>query len=675
MQQSGSAGAVGLAFFAAALLLTSACSVPGLPEVPDVPTDALPAPADSGLAPPPPLHDAGGPVVDAGRPPPEDTAHVPCDPSVQDARGDAGPEATWLELCVGLSTLEGTAFLDGVPTTAPIQLVLQGPDAESAARLTPDVAGAWSIEVLRGLYDQLLYRPTELASAATSHEGLLPLGPVDLRTDAVRHLTAESGYVEGVVTIDGAPLRGATALPNFTLTLPGTPTPQSARTFTTRGAYSMRFFESQSLMRLSISREELGDLELSNFRHGSLLVLGTQATQDFALHTAKFTSQVRFDGVPIPNRSQGDEYRIELTQAGETRSSVSLHHDVARSTHLSAAVPRGSYGAKLYLSPVVDPRYPSYLYDYPLSAALDLSADRAEDFNLTTVRAEGSLMLDGVPLEPQPTRRWQLYAYGYGNPDGSTFVSMFDVPFESAGFELRMLPSKDFYLLFYLSPALEGRLPTGWYVVDTAREILTDVALPINVETQDVRGSVSLPGLTPASVSGPLGRLFFSGEKGSFHLDVTDPSGAFEVRLPLATYRVFFDPDPSTFADLARGRYPLASQVVVGAATPVDLALRLESSLVVGPVRIDGELLPDTLLNGPEARLVLERTTDGYTFTAPLFGGHADFRTRAAPGRYAVSFELLDGALPGAASGRASLGLDVLVPNAPADAMDGGTAP
>lgn len=580
---------------------------------------------------------------------PTPLGHVPCsNGGTGTLPPDAGAGVRYLELCVGLSTLSGEATLDGLPTTAPVALTLRSNSAESVGEAHPGATGAYALRVLSAQYDHLLYHPDALGPG---HEGAVPQGPVDLRADAVKRLSAQSWILEGVTTFDGSPWKSGTQAPDLTLTLEGLPAPQQIVTATASGAYRVRALDGQSQPRLSVTREALGDISLYRYKVDPGLSLTSNLTRDFHLPASTLEVALTLDGLPVPDRRPGDDLQLELGQQGETVPAVYSYHDVSKSSLLTARVPRGQFSLGLYLSPVVNPRYPAYLYDFQLAPNVDLTADRQLAFDLTTVAVEGTLSIAGQPVTPDPSQRWQLYAYGYGNPDRPGYVAIYDLPLESAGFNLRFLPSNLYYLLLYLTPALEPRLPNGWFMLETGKAILQDLSMAIEVPAVPLDGELFLEG---ASV--PLeGTLHFSSQHGSFFREHRNGS-TFSVLLPHGTYKIWFEPSAGSMPGYARGRYLLGTGFIVDGKQPqLAASFDIVTRAVGGALRVGAAPLGDTLAGKPEGRLTLQRLSDGSRFTFDYADGSSAHAFRAPAGEYTLSFELFRGALPETAAGRLTL--------------------
>lgn len=633
---------------------TGGCSGCGPPVLEDDAGRVAVPPPDGGAQ---PGNDAGRPdagSADAGVKFKTGYADEPCPDEAYGALPpDAGlPDGTLIRgLCIAVTRFEGVATLDGAPVQAPVHLVFDGTSHQSELEVPVDAQGAFGLRVMRGRYDRLLLHPGEL----TNHAGPKDFGTVDLRKDQSRTLPVKTWHVAGATFFAGQPWPSTTQPPDLTLHADGAPN-QSAWTSNTGGGYEVRLMEGQFEVKVSVPYASLGETQLVRYPVTSWQLLTEDRTIDIDLPTSELSGTFTIDGQPFPDRiPNGPDYRLAFTpQGGQEPVAYTIHE--GGNAFFSAIVPKREYAINLELLQRQDPSLPSLLYSKQIAVGMDLTQNQTLNVNLATHKVEGALLIDGVPVVPDPGTAWTLYAGGRAGQ--SWFVAYYEVPFTSSAFSLRALPG-EYVLALYLTGSLHPEFAEGWYIIDESRSIHQDISLPVDIQTQVLEGTLSIDGALAASEFTHVGTLWFETSTGSMRHRVRTTDGRFRVRLPQSTYALSFEPNAEAYPDYAVGREPLG--VTVDMRTPQRVDLTYETVPVAGPLLFGQEAVPDALQLLPEMSLTLRSTAEQVAFTKDLHGGQPWYFLRIPRRDYRLTFELERDVLPDVAWGDTVLGNPLLL--------------
>lgn len=565
------------------------------------------------------------------------------------------PDGTVIRgLCIALTRLTGTATLDGNPVKEPIYLKFDGIAYASELDVPADGAGNYFVDVMRGRYEQLLYRPTELRN----HGGTRSFGTLDMRKDQTRSLGVKTWSISGAAFFAGQPWPSSQNPPDVQVFGAGSPG-QSAWDQNIGGSYEVRMMEGAFAYSVSVPFAALGDTELIRYPVQPWVDFKEDKTIDIDIPTSELSGNFTWDGQPFPDRIPNQpEYRLEYLVAGSSAPiAASLHH--AGSPFYAAVVPKKTYSIFLELFEVRDPSLPAILYNKQIASSVDLSQNQTLDLALTTHKVEGAIFIDGVPVQPNPGSDWLLYAYSRTTAGNPWFLAYYRVPFTSSAFSLRMLPSSGYYLALYLDSHLHPDFAKGWFVVDEQLPIFNDQSLPIDIPTNVMEGTILIDGVPAANEFTHVGTLYFESPDGWLQRQVHTTDGTFRVRLPQASYQVWFEINPEAYPDYASGRQPMPG--TYNLTQPVTFTFEYETVPVAGPLLIAGEKVPDTFSIFPEVALSMERTTGFLRFYKALQGGNPWYFMRVPKGSYKLTFEIAEEVLPNVAHGDAPLGNNLVV--------------
>lgn len=598
-----------------------------------------------------------GMKVDAGPPFRHGYADEPCPDAGYDFEGPDGgfPEGTVMRgLCIAVTTLNGTATLDGQPVTEPIHIRFDGFEYGADLDVPADSAGNYTVRVMRSRYDRLLYHPNEVLD----HAGPKDFGVIDMRKDQSRDLSVKTWIVTGAAFYAGQPWPSSSNPPDTTITTEGLQS-QSSWSTNVGGTYQVRLFEGQFAYKVSVPFESLGETELMRFPVQPYVDLNGDKTIDINIPTSELSGNFTIDGQPLADRlSNMSEYRLQYIPTGKTEPIAATVHEGGASFY-SAIVPSGTYKVNLELHDAADPSLPAILYNLEFARQVDLTANQQLDVDLKTFKVEGALLIDGIPVAPKQGYAWTMYAYSLTLPTQPWFVAYYRVPLTTSSFTLRALGG-EYFLYLYLDSNLGAQLAEGWYLVDRERSIFADTTLPIDIPTHVLTGTLLIDGVPAKSTTGNVGTLIFESNDGYFRHKFATTDGTFTVRLPRQKYNVHFEIDPDAYPDYAVGREFLDATVdLTQPSQPVTLDYK--TIPVAGPLLFDGEVLQDTLSAQPEVSLSLRPTNAWGSFRMALNGGRPWYFLRIPKNNYKMTFELRRDAVPDIAYGTAPIGNDLLL--------------
>ena len=595
--------------------------------------------------------DAGLPV-DAGlsihvpsAPFPADGAFEDCNAALLPGALDAGAASgdIYFPVCVALRQVSGAAAVNGVPVGQTVSWTLKTSDYSSQYVDSPQ-DGGWSFRALRSPYDDFTWHPVEIFP---THDGPLSTGPMALLTDQSRDLATTAWAVSGTARFGGAPWLPSTNPRDFTLAAGSPAYSQSASATTADGGYAVRLVEGNYGLAVSMPKEALGTTSISGYPLALPLQLHQPATVDVDIPAALLEGSLTVDGQPLPDRVPGGaDYTLEYERSG--KSVATSAHEATPGT-LRAVLPRDTYAVHLLFPDAVDRQLPSYLEHFRLTPALSLLQDQNVQFQLSTFRWEGAILLDGQPVPSLPGALWTMYAYGYWTQARPWFVAYYTVPADVPSFLLKLFPST-YYLLLWLDEGFHPDLAAGWFLIDAYKQVTQDFSQVVDVETREFTGTLTIDG-QPASSPLAVGSLTFQNSDDQYKKRIETRDGTFRVRVPKGTYDVYFTVDGDAYPGYAVGRVKVASGVDL--TVDASRALTYDTVRVTGPLQLAGAAVPDALAAGAEVTLKLYPLASPYAFTATLEGGTGAHAFRIPPGHYDVDVVLAEGVLPKMAWGRA----------------------
>ncbi len=636
-------------------------------------------PDAGGGGPPKPVLDSGHPgfvpdELDGGTVYPDVTSAEPCAPDLFPGAllPDGGAPAFVITdagvtfgLCVATRHLSGIATLNGAPTTAPVTLTLKNGEFQSEATRAPGGDGRYDVDVLKGRYELMLYHPTAIFP---SHQGGVEIRYVDLRKDATQDATATSWPLRGGVTFAGLPFVSSVFPPDVTLDAYGIPPMQHASVASQGGAYEVSMLEGVFAVWLTAPASALGGTELTRFPVDLSVTLNAPRSLDIHIPVADLEGELRVDGQPFPNRNAGPDYTLEFVAAGGQEATVRSYHEGGVPTFHSY-VPKGKYSVNLRLEDSTDKQLPSMLFNKQLAAQVDLTAPRVQNFSLTTVNVEGGIVIDGQPMTVVPGQDWTMYMYGFPDVMQPWSLAYYEVPMDSASFNLRVFPAS-YQVLLYLTDNFGPDFPEGWYLVNRFMDIRSNTKLPINIETGTLDGRLLVDGAPPPVGTSP-GTMVFRSSEGVYRKRVLcTPDGSFRVRLPRAAYDVSIILDRQTYPAYASGRQRLLPRLDLTNGSK-SAELRYDTVRVTGPLRVGGKVVAN-VLGGDDVGLRLERVQDHNVFDWGFPGGTDTYDMRIPKGDYEITFRIERDAIPDTAFGTAPFGvtLPAFLPGTREDVSD-----
>lgn len=636
-----------LCLLGAAAPACQGCPVPSeLPPLAAV--DAGSPQVDAGPRPPPPPV----PPVDAGRSYPPQFPAEECPPGSDVEFDDGGtPDGSIpLGLCIAVREVSGFATLNRAPVAGSLALTFERGNDRSQTTSVPDSTGHYQARAMRLQYEDFKFHPEGIFP---THQGPLSAAALDLSEDRTRDLSATSWKVEGDVSFGGVPWTPVSPGGDVQLGAFGVPAAQAVTAVSRSGHYQAALLEGSFGVGLAVPREALGATEILGYPVSQGMLLMADQTLDLKIPTQQLEGQLTLDGQPFPDRNPfGFDYQLEYVTAGAQRPVARSFHEGAR-TDFRAQVPRGKYAVSLNLEGSPDRSLPAKLVGKLLSASVDLTQDRTENWALTTVALEGAISVDGTPIPAAPNYSWFLYAYGIASGTQGPFIASYDVPQTQPAFSLRAFPAT-YYLALYVDFHFHPDLIEGWYLVSPQFPVLANTSLPIDIVTASFDGTLRIDGQPPPFGKSP-GQLVLTGDTGTFRQKLlTAVDGSFHYRVPRGIYDVSFAIDPDTYPHYARGFQRMVSQLDLN--VPQQRTLTYDTRAVSGPLRVGGVMVADTIPGSPEVGLDLRRKSDGVGFHWVHDGGSPNYVLRIPAGEYSLNFRIEPDAVPGVAWGTAPLG-------------------
>lgn len=606
------------------------------------------------------------PVVDGGAAEEEWVAGEPCPPESfgRVVFDDGGVEETpdgsiVFGLCASLRSVSGQALLDARPAGG-FKLEFKGANVRSEYERVLPATGQYDVKVLRSNYDIFYYQP---AGVFATHEGQIDYGRLDLRTDQTRRLEGRTHILAGAALFGGLPFT-QTRTPNDTglevygASRLGFAAAQRVSTQSQAGSYELKLLEGQFAVFLNSPPAALYGTELRRYMAApTQLTFDRDQELDLVIPTATLEGEILMDGRPLPDRRAGTDFSLNYTIPGEREATVLTHHEGGYRT-ITGMVPRGEYGITLSFTGTPDKNYPAEISNVSLAGALDLRADQRLTANLGTEFIEGSISIDGVPVAPKLNYNWNMFMYGFAGTANTDSFLEYQVPLDSASFNLRAFAG-NYFTVLQLSDEFADDLVTGWYVVDRYKQVQGPTRMPIDIKTGYYSGRVYIDGQPPPPGI-PVGTFYFANRapeyRNSFFLKkvVTAEDGQFRIRLPIGNYDIYFVIDRDVYPEYAAGFRLTATQLLIEQSASVNDDINYKTVLVTGPIRVGGQVV-QKLIGGDEVGLRLERF-DGRMYTWGFSGGGPNYRLRVPPGDYKVDFVINRGGVDGVAWGSAPLG-------------------
>lgn len=653
----------------AAVLLLTACPQP-TPAVPDSGVK------DGGVVvPPKPEVDAGTPQgpIDAGLHYPPTTAAEKCPDDVWfvtdgdgglEEEGDGGFDSSvgW-GLCVALRKLNANTRHNDAPATGLVNLRFEAGAFAAEIERTPDPFGRVDVRVMKGKYDILKYHPQDVFSTHKGHE---EFGPIDLTRDQTKELAVKSHVIRGGASYATLPFVTQAFPPDIFLTGNGLPPAQSVSTSSVGGTYEVSMLQGVFALYLSTPPTALGGTELINFPLTHSMQLYGPTMFDIDLKARELEGSVRIDGKPIADRRVGDDWQLDFTTSGEMEPTVRTHHEGAVA-QFHSLVPEGKYAVNLRLESAPDRHLPSMVYNKQIAQTIDFTTgNKVLDVNMKTNIVEGGIVIDGVPVQPSPAYNYTMYWYGFGGSVEPWSLLYFEIVLDTATFELKVFPG-NYYVMLYIDHNFAPDLVEGWFLVDKYFQVNADNAvLPININTSLYQGRLLIDGKPPPQ-GAVAGELVFRGMNGFYYKKITcAEDGQFQVRVPKGAYEVVFYIDRKTYPEYATGRHRMISRLELDNNQELDL--NYDTVLVHGPMRVGGEIVPDsTALE--ETGLTMIRQQDGREFEWGFQGGRANYTMRIPEGDYQLTYNIARDVWPDVAWGSAAMGIKLpahrLLPTTP----------
>jgi len=613
--------------------------------------------------------DAGRPVVsvvDAGPPEVAWVAGEPCPPEsfgrvvLDDGGVEETPDGSFVfGLCAAVRSASGQALLDG-RAAAGFKLEFKGANVRSEYEAVLPATGQYDVKVLRSNYDIFYYQP---AGVFLNHEGQIDYGRLDLRDDQQRRLEGRTHTLAGAALFGGLPFTPTrtpydTGLEVYGASRLGFAAAQRVATQSQAGSYELKLLEGQFAVFLNSPPSALYGTELRRYMVApTQLQFDRDQALDMVIPTVTLEGEILLDGRPLPDRRAGTDFSLRYTIPGERDATVLTHHEGGYRT-VTGLVPRGEYGVTLSFVGTPDKTYPAEISNVPLVGAIDLRTDRRLTASLGTESIEGSISIDGVPVQPKLNFNWNMFMYGFAGAANSDNFLEYQVPLDSASFNLRAFAG-NYFTVLQISDEFADDLVTGWFVVDRFKQVQGPTTMPIDIKTGTYSGRVYIDGQPPPPGI-PVGTFYFANRspeyRNSFFMRrvVTAEDGQFRVRLPVGNYDVYFVIDRDVYPEYAAGWRLTATQLLIEQQGSVNDDINYNTVLVTGPIRVGGQLVRK-LVGGEEVGLRLLRF-DGRTYNWGFSGGGPNYRLRVPPGDYDVDFVINRGGVEGTAWGSAPLG-------------------
>lgn len=630
--------------------------------------------------PKPPVPDSG--VVDAGQPvkpvvppdagqpqPPFDagliypatTAAEKCPPEIftEDTDPDGGgvlsdggfDPSVHFGLCVALRKLSAITRHNDAPAVGPVNLRFEAGAFASEIERSPDSFGRVDVRVMKGRYDILKYHP---ADVFLTHKGHEEFGPIDLTRDQNKELGVKSHVIRGGASYATLPFISQSFPPDISFSAAGLPPSQSVSVSSVGGTYEVSMLQGVFALYLSSPPLALGGTELINFPLSNSVQLYAPMMFDIDLKAHELEGTVRIDGKPIADRRVGDDYQLEFTTSGEMDPTVRSHHEGAVA-EFHSLVPEGKYAVNLRLESAPDRHLPSMVYNKQIAQSIDLTtSNKILNVDMKTHIVEGGIVIDGVPVQPSPAYNYTMYWYGFSGAVEPWSLLYFEIVLDTATFELRVFPG-NYYVMLYIDSNFAPDLVEGWFLVNKYFQVQADnTVLPININTSLYQGHLLIDGKPPPQ-GVVAGEMVFRGMNGFYSKKITcAEDGQFQVRVPKGAYEVVFYIDRKAYPDYATGRQRMISRLELDNNQELDLAY--DTVLVQGPMRVGGEIVPDSSAL-EETGLSMVRQQDGREFEWGFSGGKPNYKLRIPEGDYQLTYSIARDVYPDVAWGTAAMGI------------------
>jgi hypothetical protein len=230
------------------------------------------------------------------------------------------------------------------------------------------------------------------------------------------------------------------------------------------------------------------------------------------------------------------------------------------------------------------------------------------------------------------------------------------VPLDGSAYHLKTFPDL-YYTAVLVNAEIAPQMAGGWYRVDRYFDAKHDTTLPINIQTSWFEGKLLIDG-KPPPVGKPAGTMWFKAREATFLAPITTAEdGSFRVRVAKDAYEIAFKTDLNTYPDYASGFVTILPRVDLTVDQSLNLAY--ETRVLSGPLRVGGEVVPDSI-PGEELSLYF-LSSQMVDFTWPFQGGTPNYRVRIPKGEYTIRVTINDGVYPDVAHGESPLGAKVQV--------------
>jgi hypothetical protein len=596
---------------------------------------------------------------------PQNWASEPCPPESfggLDAGVSEDGGVYRLGICIALRTLTADAFLDNVPETRPIEVHFLAGGFESEITRQPDAQGVLQVKVMRSRYDILRHQP---GGVWPNFKGFIDHGFTDMTRDQNRSFRATSHLLRGAVRFGGLPFVPSVFPQDVWFDAYGVPDWQQSMVTSSGGSYELRMLEGSLGLFLSTPAVSLYGTELRKYNVTPTFNVQFDRDQEFDVEvpTSLLEASVSIDGEPLPDARPGSDFTITYTRPGDADATVFSHHEGGLSS-FTALVPKGQYGLTMDFNGLPNPTLPTRIFGKSLQAGVDLRNDAAFSANFNTHAIEGSIVIDGQPVRPNPNYNFQLYMFSAATNTGGSSFLMYEVPLDTSSFRIKAFPGLYFAVLS-LDEGLAEELASGFWVIDRQYQLYGNRSMPVTLDTARFRGTITIDGKTPVPGQ-KVGRFAFrnrninQGQYSWFFKDVVPTAdGTFSVKLPKGEYEVYFTISTETYPNYAQGRQLMLSRVPLLNGDYL-AEMNYETMEISGPLRVAGEVVADRIA-GPEVGLQLQRQQDFQNFIWNFRGGEENYVVRVPRGSYAVDFVIHENAMDGVAHGTAPMGLKLNV--------------
>jgi hypothetical protein len=551
-------------------------------------------------------------------------------------------------ICVAMHTLSGQALLNNAPVQGTTELHFLGGNFGSQLIVPVDAFGQYSVKLLRSKYDILQYHPDGIFP---THKGFIEFPQLDMTHDTVKNLTATSSSLRGSAFFAGIPFTPVAFPPDVTLRASGIPPDQYAGVMSQGGTYDLALMNGAMALLLNTPPEALQDTELVDYPLTWSFSLTQPTAYDINIPGSELQGDIRVDGNPLDDRKPGYDFELHYTPSNQ-ETPVAITHHYGGIAGFHSVLPKGVYGVTLHYDSTPDRHYPALLWNLSVAQAADLTQDTSITRNITTVPVEGGIVIDGQSPIVNPGYNWVLYMYATGSSTAPWFFAYYKIPLDSASFQLRVFPGV-YYVAIQLGDDLKQDLVDGWFRVSRLKEFSGPDILPISIDTSLYTGKLLIDG-QPPPVGQRAGVVTFRQSDQTYKKDMfVAQDGSFMIRVPKGAYEVYFTIDPVTYPLYASGRERLIARLELFEDQIQDLAYNTVP--VIGPLRIDGRPVAHNT-GGNDIQLHLVRDEDQVAFIWGFQSGTPNYLMRIPQGQYAMTFEIMPYAIPGAAYGTAPMG-------------------